>query len=143
METETNTDAPVVRVLFVCLGNICRSPMAEAIFDHKLKQAGLFNLVETDSAGTGNYHEGDRADSRTLQTLVKYGLAETQHSARQITAADFEHFDYILTMDDQNHTNTKSVAEGRAVVEPMLTYAPKFGTEVPDPYYNDGFDVCV
>lgn len=141
---ESERGEVVARVLFVCLGNICRSPMAEAMLEQKLRRAGIADLVETDSAGTGDFHIGDRADPRTLHTLIQNGLLETPHRARQITKSDFDNFDYIITMDDANFQNVRALlpadaAAIRARIEPMLAYAPELGTEVPDPYYNNRF----
>jgi protein-tyrosine-phosphatase len=87
-----------IKVLFVCLGNICRSPLAEAIFKDKLKKKGLERFFEVDSCGTSNYHIGDQPDSRTIANARKNGIA-IDHCGRQFTANDFGDFDYILAMD--------------------------------------------
>ena len=129
----------MVRVLFVCLGNICRSPMAEAVFAHKVRAAGLENEIEADSAGTGDWHIG-QPPHRGTRALLKEREIEYVHAARLITTADLEAFDYVLTMDNQNLANVRAIGTGRAVVRPFLEYAPHLPLrEVPDPYLTGGF----
>lgn len=124
-------------VLFVCLGNICRSPMAAAIFNHQIAKMGLDSAFFADSCGTGDYHIGQGADSRTLAAVEKQGVAIT-HTVRQLQADDFENFDHILVMDQQNYRNTLRVADAHhhPKVELIRTYDPDGGIEVPDPYYG-------
>lgn len=130
----------MVRVLFVCLGNICRSPMAEAVFAHKVREAGLADVIFTDSAGTGHWHIGSPPHHGTRRILAKHAVEYT-HAARQIVASDLEKFDYVLTMDNDNLHNVQRMGRGKAVVRPFLDYAPETGvTEVPDPYYTGNFD---
>lgn len=130
----------MIRVLFVCLGNICRSPMAEAVFMHKVKAAGLESTVSADSAGTGGWHEGEPPHSGTRKVLARNGIAY-EGRARLLTRADLDTFDYILTMDDQNFRDVQQMGGGKAHVARFLDYAPKTGVrEVPDPYYSGGFD---
>jgi protein-tyrosine phosphatase len=126
-----------VRVLFVCLGNICRSPMAEAVFRHLVEQAGLSDQILVDSAGTSDYHIGERAHPGTRAVLRDNGI-EYEGRARQITPADFEQFDYILAMDNENLADLRRMAppETRAVIRRFLDFADGVSIrEVPDPYY--------
>ncbi len=130
----------MVRVLFVCLGNICRSPMAEAVFAHKVRVTGLEGQIEADSAGTGDWHIGHPPHRGTLTLLAKNGI-EYEHKARLITPSDLDDFDYVLTMDDSNLRNVRALGTGRAVVRPFLEYAPENEVrEVPDPYLTGGFE---
>ncbi|MEM9986667.1 MAG: low molecular weight protein-tyrosine-phosphatase [Bacteroidota bacterium] len=130
----------MTRVLFVCLGNICRSPMAEGLFIEKVKQAGLLDQFEIDSAGTGGWHVGDRADPRMRQTAAKHGV-ELPSRARKVTQEDFRHFDYILAMDESNLQDLEALAEGvpdgTAQLYKMRYFDPQAPeADVPDPYYG-------
>ncbi|TVR24275.1 MAG: low molecular weight phosphotyrosine protein phosphatase [Anaerolineaceae bacterium] len=143
-------------VLFVCLGNICRSPMADGLFAHMVKQAGLADKIRVDSAGTAGYHTGERAHRGTLNVLKKHDV-DYDGRARQFRAADLQTFDYVLAMDNSNFANILRMADiqterGRthytlddgAQVAMFLHYAHEAGTvreiEVPDPYYDGRFD---
>ena len=127
----------------VCLGNICRSPLAEGIMKHKAAERGLDWQV--DSAGTGAWHLGERPDSRSIQTARKYGLDITGQRARQINASDLEQFDLILAMDKSNYEDIQRLANSRlqsSKVQLILDYVePGRQRSVPDPYWDDdGFD---
>ena len=129
----------MVRVLFVCLGNICRSPMAEAVFIHKVRKAALTEAITADSAGTGHWHIGNPAHEGTLRLLRQKNI-DCIHRARQIDETDLEIFDYVITMDDDNLANVRAMGPSRAIVRPLMEYAPETGVaEVPDPYYTGGF----
>ncbi len=122
---------PMIRVLFVCLGNICRSPMAEAVFAHKVREAGLDGTITADSAGTGDWHIGHAPHSGTREILKANGIDYT-HQARLVTQDDLQAFDYVLTMDNSNLANVRRMAQGKAKVVPFLSYAPESGVrEVP------------
>jgi protein-tyrosine phosphatase len=114
--------------------------MAEAVFAHKVREAGLDDLIASDSAGTGNWHVGSSPHAGTRRILAKNAI-QYVHAARQIVATDLEKFDYVMTMDDDNFANVQRMGRGRAVVRPFLEYAPDSGiTEVPDPYYTGNFE---
>ncbi|HEY3402893.1 MAG TPA: low molecular weight protein-tyrosine-phosphatase [Ohtaekwangia sp.] len=128
-----------VKVLFVCLGNICRSPLAEAIFLHKLKHRKTDQLFEVDSCGTANYHIGDSPDSRTIANARKNGVS-INHCGRQLQEADLEYYDFILAMDKSNHRNILRLTNAGNHLEKislMRMFDPQGkGEEVPDPYYG-------
>jgi protein-tyrosine phosphatase len=131
-----------IRVLFVCLGNICRSPMAEAVFQHMVDKAGLGDAITVDSAGTGNWHVGERAHGGTRHILRKHGI-RYDGRARQITRADFANFDYILAMDASNLSDLQRMIPGdsEAEVRRFLEFAEgESERDVPDPYYNNRFE---
>ena len=139
-----------VRVLFVCLGNICRSPAAEMIFTALLGQAGLRGRIGCDSCGVAAYHIGQKPDSRMLAALQRAGIPYNGHRGRQFSPADFARFDLIIPQDEQNRADVLSLArtpEDAAKVVPMSRwFPPECGlAEVPDPYYGGarGFDAVV
>src|SRR5687768_9080604 len=103
-----------VRVLFVCLGNICRSPLGAAILKKKIKDNGMDSWVEVDSCGTSNYHIGDNADPRTISSALKHGVA-IDHCVRQLTSADLDKFDFIFAMDKSNYQNILRLIANNAV----------------------------
>lgn len=105
-----------IRVLFVCLGNICRSPLAEAVFNKKVAEKGLENHFEVDSAGTSDYHIGHGPDERTLRNAEKNAVKIT-HSARQIATPDLRYYDYILAMDAENMEKINALAEADAQID--------------------------
>jgi protein-tyrosine phosphatase len=131
-----------VGVLFVCMGNICRSPMAEAVFRHLVGEAGLAHRVRIDSAGTGGWHAGEPPHRGTLAVLRKNGVDAGAQRARQLAAGDFDAFDYIVAMDAENLADMAHFhPEARSRARLLLDYAPGAGArEVPDPYYDGRFD---
>ena len=136
------------RVLFVCLGNICRSPLAEGVFLHLVREAGLSDRFEVDSAGTGDWHVGERPDSRASAVARRHGV-ELPSRARQVTPEDLETFDHVLAMDRENLRDLRRLAPRGATADIRLLRAhdPLSASEddgdVPDPYYGGpaGFDL--
>lgn len=127
-----------IKVLFVCLGNICRSPLAEAVFKNKINQKGWENLIAADSCGTSNYHIGDTPDQRTLANALKNGI-KIDHCGRQLTVHDLENFDYIMAMDNSNYRNILLLLDNEQhthKIRLMREFDPKGKGEVPDPYYG-------
>ena len=136
----------MIKVLFVCLGNICRSPLAEAIFNHKIKTLGLEQKFLCDSAGTSDFHIGELPDERTIKCAIRNGLP-ISHRGRQINRTDFREFDYIIAMDDHNLRNLNNLKSrynfADKQVHLMRSFVPESeGLPVPDPYYGteEGFD---
>jgi protein-tyrosine phosphatase len=133
----------MVRILFVCMGNICRSPLAQGVFEEVLRREGLEDEVFVDSAGTGRWHVGSPPDERALGAASVRGLDISAQRARQIRPEDCQNFDYILTMDEENYRTVAALCRGGAVVRPFLDFATDSPErEVPDPYYGgpDGFE---
>lgn len=124
-------------MLFVCLGNICRSPTAEAVFRHLVDQEGLAERIEIDSAGTGDWHIGSAPDERATVAAARRGIQLAGH-ARQVTPADFEHYDLLLAMDAANLRDLRELAPPGTEHKVRL-FAD---VDVPDPYYggDSGFD---
>ena len=133
-----------VRVLFVCMGNICRSPTAHAVFRQQVFEAGLSDQIEIDSAGTHGYHIGNPPDARATATARQRGIEMSDLNARQVTAADFTNFHYIAAMDNDNLRLLKaSCPQGEQQrLSLMLDWTTGWGDEVPDPYYggDSGFE---
>ena len=135
----------IVRVLFICMGNICRSPTAEAVFRHYAENAGLATQILIDSAGTHDYHIGDPPDFRAQQAALQRGYDMSDLRGRQVEEGDFYRFDYMLAMDRANLGILQRIAPstGRAKVQLFLEHARHHAErEVPDPYYGgpDGFE---
>ena len=130
-----------MKLLFVCLGNICRSPAAEGVFLHLLEERNLADQFVVDSAGTGGWHVGNPADRRMQAAANRRGI-QLPSRARQITLDDLNDFDLVLTMDDANLMAVQGLAQeaGRratASIKPMLSFVRNYSeTEVPDPYYG-------
>ncbi|MEO0468336.1 MAG: low molecular weight protein-tyrosine-phosphatase [Bacteroidota bacterium] len=129
-----------VKVLFVCLGNICRSPMAEGLFIHQVDEAGLTDQFHIDSCGTGGWHVGERADGRMRQTAARHGV-NLPSISRKVRLSDFRDFDYILAMDESNLRDLQeleaSVADSHAQLFKMRHFDPQApSADVPDPYYG-------
>lgn len=126
-------------VLMVCLGNICRSPLAEGILRHKAEQKNLDIII--DSAGTSNYHIGQNPDKRSIANARKHGIDISKLKARQFTTKDFDRFDYIFVMDNYNYNDVIALAENeyeRKKVQLILNKAfPESDLNVPDPYYGN------
>jgi len=132
-------------VLFVCLGNICRSPLAEGVFRHLADEAGLSERFEIDSAGTGSWHVGERPDARATMVAQQHGVA-LDCRARQLTEDDLKRFDYVVAMDRDNLQSIRRMADAagsEAEVVLLREFDPEGeGDEVPDPYYGgaSGFE---
>ena len=131
-----------MKILMVCLGNICRSPLAQGILEHKIKEHNLSWYV--DSAGTASYHVGNQPDPRSIQKAADYKLDITNQRSRKVDLKDFDEFDLILAMDASNYNNLQNLSEDpthRSKVKMILNYSyPGENRQVPDPYYDDGFE---
>ncbi|MCA8888355.1 MAG: low molecular weight protein-tyrosine-phosphatase [Parvularculaceae bacterium] len=124
------------RILFVCLGNICRSPAAEGVLREKARARGLELYIE--SAGTGGWHAGDPADARMQKAAARRGYRLGHHRARQVTLSDFYEFDYVLAMDLSNHSDLLEMAppNRECDIRLFLDFADTSERETPDPYYG-------
>ena len=133
-----------VKVLFVCLGNICRSPTAEAVFQRKVADAGLSDRIHTDSCGTGDWHIGRAPDSRAQSHALERGYQLDHLRARQVCEKDFFSCDYVLAMDNSNLSDLQAMCPPQGTAPRLfLEFASNTALkEVPDPYYGDadGFD---
>jgi protein-tyrosine phosphatase len=140
-----------VRILMVCMGNICRSPTAEAVLRAMVREAGLEGEIEVDSAGTGNWHAGEPPDRRATEAAARRGYTLTGR-ARQVRPHDFEHFDLLLAMDRQNLRELRTFTDdpelakkARLLREYDLESLARMDLSVPDPYYGgpDGFETVL
>lgn len=140
----------MVRVLFVCMGNICRSPVSQGVFEEVVRREGLAGEIEADSAGThGFYHAGEPPDPRAQESAARRGIDISAQRARLLDRKDCEIFDYVLTMDEENHERVSALCRGagtRAEIRPFLDFAPGLpDREVPDPYGGgpEGFELVM
>jgi protein-tyrosine phosphatase len=134
-----------IRVVFVCMGNICRSPTAEAVFRHLVEKEGMDDLIYVDSAGTHDYHIGDPPDPRTQRAAKQRGYDMSDQRGRQVEVADFAQFDYVLAMDEANLDILKQLrpVDAQSHLGLFLEFAEHHSErEVPDPYYGgvQGFE---
>lgn len=133
-----------VSVLFVCLGNICRSPTAEGVFQQLASQQGIADSLRIDSCGTGNWHIGKAPDARSMEAAGRRGIDISGLRARQINVDDLDRFDYVLVMDRENLADVRDLWHQNGGTEPrlFLEFGDSGQAEVPDPYYGgeDGFE---
>ena len=135
------TESSRIKVLFVCMGNICRSPLAEGLFLHKINQRRIAHRFRVESCGTGNWHAGERPDPRILELASSNNIALPSR-ARQVRASDFDEFDHILCMDEDNRMDVLDLGASESKVSLMLESDPDQPLrEVPDPYFGgeEGF----
>jgi protein-tyrosine phosphatase len=132
---ETPPSDPI-SVLFVCMGNICRSPLAEGLFRHKARGRGAETQFIVDSAGTGGWHAGERADGRVREVASRHGV-DLDGRARQVTPGDFDRFDHVICMDDENRRQLEQAGAPDGKLRLLLECDPAAAVrEVPDPYYG-------
>ena len=136
LASNASDDDRPIGVLMVCLGNICRSPMAEAVFRHHVAEAGLSDAVHVASAGTGSWHVGERPHRGTLLELERHGLSLTGKRAQHVSDAPREAYDYVVAMDSANVRDLG----GESLLLLELAEPPVGTADVPDPYYDDNFD---
>lgn len=134
----------MIKILFVCMGNICRSPSAEGFFARALDKSPHRDLVSIDSAGTHSYHVGHAPDSRAVDTASTFGVDISNLRARKVSAEDFHEFDLVIAMDKSNYSDLQAIqpVDSRAQLRMMMDYHPEGNPkDVPDPYYGgmDGF----
>ena len=129
----------MVKILFVCLGNICRSPLAEAIFNHKVRAMGLETRFRADSSGTSDYHIGETPDTRAIRNAMKNGVV-MKHAGQQLKVSDLNVYDYVFAMDNNNYDAIIRVSHGtpyRARISLIREFDPREeGGEVPDPFFG-------
>jgi protein-tyrosine phosphatase len=131
-------DEPTTRVLFVCMGNICRSPTAQGVFRHLVAEAGLDDAIEVDSAGTHAYHVNEPPDRRAQAAAERRGFSMSDIRARRVRADDFERFNYVIAMDRDNHSLLvdQADAEYHDKIRLFLEFGSGHEDEVPDPYFG-------
>lgn len=139
------SEYPRVTVLFVCMGNICRSPTAQGVFEYLVEEARLSDRIDVDSAGTHAYHIGERPDKRAAQAAAGRGIDLNRQRARRVETADFGRFDYVLAMDSSNLDDLITICpqQHQDKIQLFLDFAEDLShREVPDPYYggNHGFE---
>ena len=135
------------KVMMVCLGNICRSPIAAAVFNHVAEQKNLDNVWKSDSAAIGPWHVGNPMDHRAAQTLAKHGLPHQAHRVQQLNKDHFKEYDFIFGMDDENIRDIKRKApkDSKAKIDYLAAYDPEKTPVIRDPYYDsgtEGFEEC-
>lgn len=137
----------MIKVLFVCMGNICRSPTAQGVFENLVAKQGLGDVILVDSAGTHAYHVGEQPDPRSRQCAMRRGVDLDRQRARKVQKSDFDEFHYILAMDNSNYEDLLCACPDPAAKERLhlfLSFAPhRMEQDVPDPYYGgpNGFDI--
>ncbi len=132
----------MIRVLFVCTGNVCRSPMARGVLERVLDRAGLMGRVEVDAAGTHTFHLDAPPDPRAQEAMARRGIDISGHRARRLAPKDFQRFDYMLAMDQDNYRflQESRTPSAETVIRLFMEYAPHFRMlEIPDPYYGSGW----
>ena len=135
------SDRSARHILFICMGNICRSPLAEGVFIHRLREQGLVDDFRVDSAGTGGWHAGDPPDHRSVAEAERNGIRLASR-ARQVIPEDFETFDLLVCMDEENERNLVAMGCPPVKIRQLMSYHPGSDHEVvPDPYYGgrEGF----
>ncbi|UCC57226.1 MAG: low molecular weight phosphotyrosine protein phosphatase [Gammaproteobacteria bacterium] len=135
----------MIRILFVCMGNICRSPTAQGVFEYLVSSEELSDAIAIDSAGTYAYHIGELPDARARAAALKRGIDLGNQRARRIMESDFQEFDYVLAMDHENYNDLTEIcpSDQAGKLRLFLDFAPELGVrEVPDPYYggSTGFE---
>ncbi|MGV3550385.1 low molecular weight protein-tyrosine-phosphatase [Rhizobium sp.] len=130
------------RILFVCAGNICRSPLGEGVLRHQAERTGIGHLIETESAGTGGWHQGDPPDHRSIDVARRHGVDISRQRARQLRLGDFSAFDLIFAMDRDNLRNIVRLAphDSSADIHLFMDFVGGGERDVPDPYYGDAGD---
>ncbi len=130
----------MISVVFVCLGNICRSPMAEGVFRHMVEEAGLSDKIQVDSAGTSSWHIGETAHRGTRDILAKHGI-QYQGRARRVRSDDYKDANYVIAMDRSNLADLRSYQPDHPKMYLLLDFANQVDRkDVPDPYYNGNFE---